>query len=587
MKKFREMLRIFKVFGTKRSEIMLLLVLIVAATGFDIMVPFVSQRLIDALITFLKQGGPAPIRILLLAVGAILGATVISKFLKSTYDYRLFTMVTTIEDTIKHRAFEKYLRLHILFHHRSSSGQIIGRIERGASSLYNILNEILGQSLLPPLIIFLGVLGTLIFKNIWIALAVFLPLPVYLVAILRITEKIYQIEKHANDQFEIVAKEAYDVAGNVLTVKKFSQEQAETEHQKKLQAQARETQYGAERLWKIIENIQTLIATVGRISVILVAGFLVVKGKSTVGEFVLYVTLQNMAYAPMTQLSSIFPRLRRNMARAERLFGILDEPILVADAPGAFPLPPHEHSIEFRNVSFGYGEGKRQALKNVSVSISAGATVALVGRSGSGKTTFINLLLRSFDPLQGSILIDGHDLRDIQCKSLLDQIAVVPQEVDLFSRTIYRNIAYGKPEVSREDVVRAAATALAHDFIMRAEQGYDTVVGERGIKLSGGERQRIGIARAVLRNPRILILDEATSHLDTESERLISEATNSLIKNRTTFIIAHRLSTILGADIILVFRGGEIEATGSHQELLKSSPTYKKLYTLQFSKART
>ena len=206
-----------------------------------------------------------------------------------------------------------------------------------------------------------------------------------------------------------------------------------------------------------------------------------------------------------------------------------------------------------------------------------------MGRSGSGKTTFINLLLRSFDPDEGTVLIDGRDLRDVTRESLLSQVAVVPQEVDLFSRSIFENIAYGKPEVTREQVMQAAKTALAHDFIMNTEQGYDTVVGERGIKLSGGERQRVGIARALLRDPQILILDEATSHLDTESEQLIAQATDALIKDRTTIIIAHRLSTILKADKILVFKRGEIEAAGTHEELLKISPTYQRLYSLQFA----
>jgi ABC-type multidrug transport system fused ATPase/permease subunit len=207
----------------------------------------------------------------------------------------------------------------------------------------------------------------------------------------------------------------------------------------------------------------------------------------------------------------------------------------------------------------------------------------LVGRSGSGKTTLANLLLRSYDPQQGAVLIDGIDIQDVTQKSLRRQIAVVPQEVDLFSRTIAENIAYGRPGESREKIEAAAKMALAHDFISKLEQGYDTVVGERGIKLSGGERQRIGIARAILLDPKILIMDEATSHLDTESERAIQQATHNLIKGRTSIIIAHRFSTILNADMILVFNHGRLEARGRHEELLRISPTYQKLYRLQFS----
>jgi ABC-type multidrug transport system fused ATPase/permease subunit len=219
----------------------------------------------------------------------------------------------------------------------------------------------------------------------------------------------------------------------------------------------------------------------------------------------------------------------------------------------------------------------------VSAKIPAKSIVALVGRSGSGKTTFINLLLRSFDVDEGAILIDGTNIRDATQESLRRQIAVVPQEVDLFSRSIAENIAYGTEDARRENIIEAAKSALAHDFIMKTEKEYETIVGERGIKLSGGERQRVGIARAIFKNPRILILDEATSHLDTESERLIQAATENLMRDRTTIIIAHRLSTIMRADKILVFAKGELEAEGTHKELLTKSPTYRRLHEMQFS----
>lgn len=567
----------------KRVRTVLFLVsLVIISAGFDIAVPIVSQRLIDDLIIFLKTGTGSFMMTVVFSAFVILLATVVSRMLKSAYDFNLFKLATGTEDVLRSQVFEKYLRLHALFHHRSSSGQLIGRIERGAVAAYTILHDIFGQNLLPPLIIFIGVLITLIYKNPLIALVVFLPLPVYLASIKTLTSRIYEIEKKANEEFEATAKESYDIAGNVLTVKKFSQEMEETEHHRRLQSKARKTQYSAERLWTILENIQTFVATSGRVAVIILAGYLTFQGKSTIGEFVLYVTLQNMAYSPLTQLSILFPRLRRNTARVERLFNIIDEPINVVDKPDAVAIGQLSGAVEFRNVWFRYHEDGRWTVKNLKVSIPKQSTVALVGRSGSGKTTFINLLLRSYDPDRGAIVVDGHDLRDMKRKNFLDQVAVVPQEVDLFSRTILENVAYGKPDVDRKDVIAAAKTALAHDFIMKTENGYDTVVGERGIKLSGGERQRIGIARAVLRDPKILILDEATSHLDTESEKLITKATDALIKNRTTIIIAHRLSTVLHADTILVFRDGVIEAMGNHKELLKKSSTYRRLYSLQF-----
>ncbi len=590
-KKVSPTIRLLLLLKDRKLSVLFLLILIVIAQGLNIIVPFISKILIDTLTNYIKVGGNLPWMTLFYCALGILFTTVVSSIAQSSYNYHLFKMVTKIEDKVRNLAFAKYLELQALFHHGSSSGQIIGRIERGGISIYAILNDIIGQSMLPPLIVFVGTFFALLYQNVWIALAVIIPFPIYFLITKNISNKIYEIEKQVNEAFEGVSKEGYDVAGNVLTVKKFSQELAETENQKKLMEKAREIQYGAERLWGVIENVQTVVTTTSRVAVLLLSAWLVLNGQATIGQFVLYITLQNMAYQPLSQLSVVFPRLRRNTTRLERLFTILDEPVLIKDKQNAKVLPSLEKQIEFKNVSFGYqnknlsdSENLKEswALKNINLIIPAGKTIALVGRSGSGKTTFINLLLRSFDPQEGQILFDGVDIRDVTQESLRNQIAVVPQEVDLFSRTVSENISYGKPIVTKEQVKKAAETALAHDFIMRLEDKYDTVVGERGIKLSGGERQRIGIARAILRDPKILVLDEATSHLDTESEQLIALATDVLIKNRTSIIIAHRFSTILHADLIVVFKNRQIEATGTHTELLLKSPTYKKLYSLQF-----
>lgn len=575
--------RIIGLLSDYKPQVALLVVFIVIAQAGNIAVPFVSKVLIDTLTVFIQTGGVLPTQTIIWCAVGILVLTVISSISSSAYNYKLFRLITTLEDKIRNLAFEKYLQLHALFHHGSSSGQVIGRIERGGGAVYVILNDLIGQSLLPPLVVFIGTFSLLLYKNVFIALAVLVPFPIYLLITRRISQKIYSIEQNANEAFERVAREQYDVASNVLTVKKFSQESAEVENKVALMQGARNIQYEAERLWGVIENIQTVLTTTGRVVVLGLSAWLVLQGQATIGDFVLYITLQTMAYQPLAQLSNIFPRMRRNTARVERLFALLDEPVSVLDVPNAQALPPLSKQIEFKDVSFAYHIDGEPALRDLNLIIPAGKTVALVGRSGSGKTTFINLLMRSYDPQKGQILVDGVDIRTATQESLRAQIAVVPQEVDLFSRTIAENIAYGKPEVTEEHIESAAKTALAHDFIAKLEEGYKTVVGERGIKLSGGERQRVGIARAVLRDPRILILDEATSHLDTESERLISKATDALVKDRTSIIIAHRLSTVLHADTILVFSGGVIEAQGTHSELLKTSPTYARLHSLQFA----
>ena len=567
-----------------KKAVVVLFALILGSQIASIIVPFISKILIDSLTGYIKNGGQLPWHILIYSAVGILILTLVSTILQSAYNYNLFKLVTTtLEDNVKNQALKKYLQLHSLFHHGASSGQIIGRIDRGTNAIYNIVYDIIGQSFIPPIIIFVGSFGILLYENVWIALALLVPLPIYIFATRQIANKIYIIEQESNDAFEGVSKEMYDVAGNVLTVKKFSQEDVETQKNRSLLYTAREIQYSGERLWSRIENIQAVISTTGRVVVLALSAYFVLRGTATIGQFVLYVTLQNMAYQPLLNLGALFTRIRRNITRVDRLFAILDEPLNVVDIPDAAILPALEQQIEFKDVSFSYHNDTQYALKDINVTIPAGTTCALVGRSGSGKTTFINLMLRSYDPQKGGIYIDGVDIRTVTQESLRKQIAVVPQEVDLFSRTVSENIAYGQTNTSQEQVENAAKTALAHDFIIKLENKYETVVGERGIKLSGGERQRVGIARAVLRDPRILILDEATSHLDTESEQLITQATDVLVKNRTSLIIAHRLSTVIHADKILVFKDGTIEAMGTHAQLLESSPTYAKLHSLQFA----
>lgn len=574
--------RILQQLKKKKWVVLLLVIIAVITAGLDIITPIVAQKIIDRLVESLKNQLALDLNFLIMAALIILGATLAHRVIRAYYDYRLFTLVTKLEDGLRFKAFEKYLNLHILYHHEIDSGQIIGRIDRGASGVFAILHDILGHYLIPPLLIFVGVLAVLVTKNWLVALLVFLPLPFYLLITVVLTKKLYLHDRETHKRFEKVTKEEYDIAANIATVKDFVQEDKETRKQRTLLNRARNVQYKAERYWNVMELIQTIVATIGRVTVIVFGGWLVFTAKATIGEFVLFITLQNMAYMPLWQLSVLFPRLRRNLAKAERLFWIIDEKAKVVDKKGAQELSPFKDSIIFKNVSFGYFKDE-YVLKNIDLTIPVNSTIALVGRSGSGKTTFVNLLLRSFDPQEGIILFDGVDIKEITQKSLRSQIAIVSQDVELFSRSIAENIAYGKPKATKEEIIEAAKLALAHNFIINTPQGYRTKVGERGIKLSGGQKQRVGIARAALVKPQILVLDEATSHLDTESERVVQQATRNLMKDRTTVIIAHRLSTVLHADKIIVFEKGRIEDIGTHQELVKRSPTYQHLYQLQFS----
>lgn len=573
--------RILSEVAKSKKTVIFLILLMITASGLDVVAPFIAQQLIDRLVSSFSNSETLSLNYVVAASLGVLGVTVLANFLSTIYDFRLYKFVTKLEDELRFRAYQKYLSLHVLFHHEVNSGQMIGRIDRGASGVYEIVKDIIGKFILQPTFIVLIVTIVLFIKEPVIALASIVPLPIFVAVIIPLASKIYEKEKKAHDLFEAFNREEYDVAGNVFTVKNFVQEERETAKQKIMRAAGREHQYEAERYWKISEVLQTAVATLGRSAVLIVGAYFVILGRSTIGEFVLYITLQGMVYQPLWQLSVLFAMLRRSLARTERLFLVLDEKPNVVDRSDASALLPFHKSIDFKGVTFAY-RAEREVLKDINVHIPVGKMVALVGRSGSGKSTFVNMLLRSFDPWEGSITIDGKDLREVTQKSIRDQVAIVSQEVDLFSRSIAENIAYGRPDAAQQDIEEAAKKGYCHDFIMSMPDGYKTMVGERGVKLSGGERQRVGIARAILRDPNILILDEATSHLDTESERIVQKAMDQLMKGRTTIVIAHRLSTVLHADKILVFDKGSIVGEGPHAELLKTCDVYRTLYNLQF-----
>ncbi|MBU1766655.1 MAG: ATP-binding cassette domain-containing protein, partial [Candidatus Omnitrophica bacterium] len=328
--------------------------------------------------------------------------------------------------------------------------------------------------------------------------------------------------------------------------------------------------------------IMELVGAIGVAMILYIGGMQVIRGTFDIGQFFTFILALSALYRPIKSLTQENNKIQASMGSAQRVFEILDYQEILKDAPNAIEMLPFEKDIIFRNVSFSYGH--KPILKNINLEVKKGEIIAIVGLSGEGKTTLVNLIPRFYDPIEGSICIDGCDIKQVKLKSLRKQIAIVSQETFLFNDTIRANIAYGSNEnqIADEKIVEIAKAASAHEFIEKLTNGYNTIVGERGAQISGGQRQRISIARALFKNPSILILDEATSELDSEVEKTLQEALEILMKGRTTFIIAHRLSTIVHADKIVVLSKSTIAEIGIHEELIKKAGVYKKLYEMQY-----
>jgi len=372
-----------------------------------------------------------------------------------------------------------------------------------------------------------------------------------------------------------------DNLSGIRIIKGFAREDYELSRFKKTNNENRKIQINVGYLSTAFSPVIGTLMQAGSLIVLLYGGIKVLHQEMTPGMFVVFFPYVGMLYGPIMGVSRFFGYIIRALASVDRVFEVLDTEPDVADKENALELPAIRGEMEFKNVCFSYINGI-EVLKDISFKSYPGQMIAFVGPSGAGKTTAINMVARFYDPNSGEILVDGYNLKDVKQKSLRSQMGIVLQDPFLFNDTVKVNIAYGKIGASDEDIIEAAKAANAHDFIMELPKGYDTVVGERGIKLSGGQKQRVSIARAILANPRILILDEATSSVDTETEFLIQTAIQNLVKDRTTFVIAHRLSTVHSSDLIIVLENGKIAEMGKHQELITNNGLYSRLYEIQF-----
>ena len=484
---------------------------------------------------------------------------------------------------LRNALLDQLSHLSFAYHDRSESGQLLSTAMQDVERIRFLTGRaVLG--LVNAVVLLVGTAIALLLMNPQLALLALVTMPLLAWHATRFGAQFRPLSLAIQQQMAVLTTRLEQNLRGARIVKAFAQEDEEIERFEKENRAWFGLSAEAARLQALNIPLMDLIANAATVFILWYGGLLVIRNQITLGDLVAFTTYLSQMAGPVRRFGMIIPAIAQAGASAERIFTVLDAQSQVQDTPDARPLPPVQGHLAFENVSFAY-TGKFKVLSGVSFSVQPGQVLALLGPTGSGKSSVINLIPRFYDPSSGRVTIDGYDIRHVTQASLRSQIGIVLQESTLFATSIRENIAFGRPNASDEEVIEAAKAAQTHDFIMEMAQGYDTEVGERGATLSGGQRQRIAIARALLKDPRILILDDATASVDTETERLIQKALARLMEGRTSVIIAQRLSTVRLADLILILEKGRVTAAGTHEELLATSPLYQRIYAGQLERA--
>ncbi|SNB44976.1 ABC transporter ATP-binding protein [Geobacter sp. DSM 9736] len=555
----------------KTIPFILLFMLMVAALGA--LEPLIYKVVFDRL------GSGSNIASLLMAVGAIMAAAVARETLNGFSNRLCWKIRLAVNYHLLDATTARLHSLPLSYHRGETVGSLMTRLNHGINGFVAAVADI-AFNILPGLI-YLSISVVIMIRLDWrlsLVVVLFAPLPA-LIGIYASREQTAR-ESALLNRWGIIFSRFNEVLSGIVTVKSFAMEEAE---RKRFMGDVAEA-HGIVRRGVVTDTkigaIQNLVIMLAKTASIGFAVLLIQRGETTVGTLMAFLGYQGGIFGPVNNLTGIYQTLRKASISFDIVFSILDAEDRLKDAPHALPVRSVQGEVSFRNVSFSYTRDRR-ILDNIDLHVRPGETVAIVGPSGSGKTTMVSLLQRFYDPTDGSIKLDGQDLRSLQQRSLRQQIGVVLQDALVFNDTIRNNIAYGRPDASDAEIEAAARAANAHAFISQLPEKYDFVVGERGCRISVGERQRISIARALLKSPSLLILDEATSALDAESEALVQEALDRLVKGRTSFIIAHRLDTVVGADRILVLKNGRIIESDNHERLMRRNGYYASLVRSQ------
>ena len=566
-----------------RFRVIIALSCLIAAKVVNLGIPIVMKELIDSL--DIKASSPQALLVVPLGIILAYGLLRISASLFTELREALFAKVT--QNAVRKVALQVFEHLHSLalsFHLARQTGGVSRDIERGTRGIQSLISYSL-YSILPTVIEFCLVLGYLAYSyDIWFAAITFIALVLYIVFTVVVTEWRTHYRRTMNDMDSKANQKAIDSLLNFETVKYFGNEAFEARRYDENLLRYQSAAVKSQKTLAVLNLGQQILIATGLMLILWRATVGVVNGTMTLGDLVLVNTLMIQLYIPLNFLGVIYREIKQSLTDMDRMFSLLNTDKEIADSPDARPLQVHDQGhgpdVRFEHVSFHY-DAKREILRDVSFNIPAGTITAVVGQSGAGKSTLARLLFRFYDVQSGEILIAGQNIQDVTQASLRKAIGIVPQDTVLFNDTIGYNIAYGDPSATIEEVQEAARAAQIDGFIKRLPDGYDTQVGERGLKLSGGEKQRVAIARTLLKKPAMLIFDEATSALDSKTERAFQEELLSLAKNRTTLIIAHRLSTIIHADQILVMDRGQIVERGTHEALLAAQGRYAEMWQMQ------